>query len=198
MKALVKYALGPGNMELREVPTPSPGEGEVLIAVKAAGICGSDIHIYHGDIQLLLRPPVVIGHEFSGVIAELGPGVEGLEVGQGVTCETAVHTCGRCWACRTGWTNACGQKELLGYVFDGGFAPYCVVPARLIHPLPEGVDFIAGAVSEPLACAAHAIGELTGVEAGETVLVAGPGTIGLLSLQVARASGARVLVCGTL
>ena len=197
MKALVKYAPGPGNVELREVPTPSPGQGEVLVAVKAAGICGSDLHIYHGDIQLLLRPPVVIGHELAGVIAELGAGVEGLRIGQRVTCETAVRTCGHCWACRTGWYNACGQKELLGYVFDGGFAPYCAVPARLIHPLPESVDFVAGALSEPLACCVHAIGELAGVQAGETVLITGPGAMGLLSLQVARAGGARVLICGT-
>lgn len=197
MRALVKYAPGAGNVELREVPKPSPGPGEVLVAVKATGICGSDLHIYHDDIQLLLRPPVVIGHEFAGVIAELGAGVEGLHVGQQVTCETAVRTCGQCWACRTGWYNACSQKELLGYVFDGGFAPYCAVPARLIHPLPEGVDFVAGAVSEPLACCVHAINELAGVEAGETVLISGPGTIGLLSLQVASAGGARVLICGT-
>jgi len=197
MKALVKYASGPGNVELREVPKPTPGEGEVLIAVKAAGICGSDLHIYHDDIQLLLRPPVVMGHEFTGIIAEVGPGVEGVQVGQRVTCETAVRTCGHCWACRTGWYNACEQKELLGYIHNGGFAPYCAVPARLIHPLPEGVDFIAGALSEPLACSVHAIVELAGVEAGETILIAGPGTIGLLSLQVARASGARVLICGT-
>jgi L-iditol 2-dehydrogenase len=197
VKALVKYAPGAGNVELREVPKPSPGQGEVLVAVKATGICGSDLHIYHGDIQLLLRPPVVMGHELAGVIAELGEGVEGLHVGQRVTCETAVHTCGYCWACRTGWYNACGQKELLGYIYDGGFAPYCAVPARLIHPLPEGVDFVAGALSEPLACCVHAIGELAGVQAGETVLIAGPGAIGLLSLQVARAGGARVLICGT-
>ena len=172
MKAVVKYAVGPGNVELREVPKPSPGRGEVLVAVKAAGICGSDLHIYHGDIQLLLRTPVVMGHEFTGVIAELGAEVEGLHVGQRVTCETAARTCGHCWACRTGWYNACGQKELLGYIFDGGFAPYCAVPARLIHPLPEGVDFVAGALGEPLACCVHAIGELAGVWAGETVLIA--------------------------
>jgi len=197
MKALVKTAPGAGNVELREVPKPSPGQGEVLVAVKATGICGSDLHIYHGDIQLLLRPPVVMGHELAGVIAELGEGVEGLHVGQRVTCETAVRTCGQCWACRTGWYNACGQKELLGYIYNGGFAPYCTVPARLIHPLPEGVDFVAGALSEPLSCCVHAINELAGVQAGETVLIAGPGAIGLLSLQVARAGGARVLICGT-
>ena len=197
MKALVKYAPGPGNVELREIPKPSPGQGEVLVAVKATGICGSDLHIYHDDIQLLLHPPVVMGHEFAGVIAELGSGVEGLHVGQRVTSETAVRTCGHCWACRTGWYNACGQKELLGYIYDGGFAPYCAVPARLIHPLPENVDFVAGALSEPLACCVHAIVELSGVQAGETVLIAGPGAIGLLSLQVARAAGARVLICGT-
>ncbi len=197
MKALVKYAPGLGNVELREVAEPSPGPGEVLIAVKAAGICGSDLHIAHGDIQLLLRPPVVMGHEFAGAIAELGPGAERLHVGQRVTSETAVRTCGHCWACRTGWTNACGRKELLGYVFDGGFAPYCVVPARLIHPLPENVDCVAGALSEPLACCVHAIVELAGVQPGETVLIAGPGTMGLLSLQVVRAGGGRVLICGT-
>jgi L-iditol 2-dehydrogenase len=196
MKALVKYQAGPGNVELRDVPKPSPGPDQVLVAVQAAGVCGSDLHILHDDIQLLVRPPVIMGHEFSGTIAELGSDVQGLEVGQRITSETSVHTCGECWPCRTGSYNACGQKELLGYVHNGAFAPYCLVPARLVHHLPEGVDFVAGALSEPLACCVHGVSELAGVQAGETVLVTGPGAIGLLSLQVAKAEGGRVLVCG--
>ncbi len=196
IKALVKYAPGPGKVELREVAEPSPGSNQVKIQVKAAGICGSDLHIYHGDIKLALEPPVIMGHEFSGVIAEVGEGVSDLEVGARVTSETAMYTCGRCPMCRTGRYNICPEKKLLGYVFDGCFAPYCVVNRELVHPLPDNVDFVAGALSEPLACCVHAVMELTHVVAGDTVLVTGPGAIGLISMQLAKACGGYVVVCG--
>jgi L-iditol 2-dehydrogenase len=197
MKALVKYAPGPGNIEVRDVPEPTPGPGEVMVAVKAAGICGSDLHIYHDDIKLAVNPPVVMGHEFAGVVAQVGEGVTGVQAGQRVTCETARYVCGECLACRTGQYNVCSQKKLIGYAYDGCFANYCVVDAERVHFLPENVDFLGGALTEPLACTVHALLELTQITAGDVAVVTGPGPMGLLSLQVAKAAGAYVIVCGT-
>jgi L-iditol 2-dehydrogenase len=197
MLALVKQAPGKGNVGLQEVPSPRPGPGQVMIRVEAAGICGSDLHIKHWDIKLNLRPPVIMGHEFCGVIEEVGEGVSGWQPGERVTSETTFRSCGRCRQCRTGSYNLCLEKELIGYVHDGCFAPYCVVPAERLHRLPEHLTSEEGALCEPLACTVHALMEMTTVCAGETVLVAGVGAIGLLSAQVVRASGARAIACGT-
>jgi len=197
MKGLVKYAAGPGNMELREVPEPKPGPGEVKIAVQYTGICGSDLHIYHSDIAIPVRPPVITGHEFSGTIVEVGLGVEHWKPGDRVVSETAYSYCGVCIHCREGFYNLCNQRKTLGYWYNGAFAPYTIVPAARLHPLPDSISFLEGALMEPLACIVHAVVELTHIQAGDTVLVSGPGAIGLATLQVAKAHGAHVLVTGT-
>ena len=197
MKALVKYEAGPGNMEIREVPEPAPGPGQVKIKVSKAGICGSDLHIYHSDIAIPVRPPVVVGHEFSGVIAELGEGVTGFSVGERVVSETAYHYCGTCEYCREGFYNLCNERRTLGYWFNGVFAPFTVVPAARVHRIPDHVSDTAAAMTEPLACVCHAIYDLCRIVPGDLVLVSGPGSIGLMALQVAKAHGARVIVSGT-
>lgn len=197
MLALLKEAPGAGNVKLKEVPEPIAGLGQVRIAVKAAGICGSDIHILHDDIKLVVKPPVVMGHEFSGFIDQIGEGVEGWHVGDRVTAETTVRTCGKCISCRTGYYNRCANKEILGYVHNGAFAPYTVVHASRLHRLPDEVDFVSGAMTEPTACCVRALYELARITPGDTVMVAGPGAIGLLSAQLARAAGACVFVAGT-
>lgn len=196
MKALVKYAAGPGNMEIRDVPEPVAGPGQVKIEVKEAGICGSDLHIYHSDIAIPLRPPVTTGHEFSGVIAEVGPGVENLRPGMRVVSETAFHYCGACDYCREGYYNLCLERRTLGYWFNGVFAKYTVVPAARIHLIPENVDFTTAAMTEPLACVCHAVFDLCRIVAGDVVLVSGPGAIGITAMQVAKAHGATVVVSG--
>lgn len=197
VQALVKYAPGHGNIEVREVPVPEPGPGQVRIRVEAAGICGSDLHIYHGDIKFQVRPPVIMGHEFAGRIDRLGPGVEGLEPGQVVTAETAASVCGRCEPCRHGQYNLCAEKLIIGYVYDGCFARYVCVSASRVHRLPAGVSTLAGALCEPLAVVAHAVLEQGGLQAAETAVVAGPGAIGLLTAQVAAACGATTVLLGT-
>jgi len=197
VKAVVKYAAGPGNVELRDVPEPTPGPDEVKIEVKAAGICGSDLHIRSGDIKLLMRPPVVMGHEFSGQIVEVGSSVSGWKQGDRVTSETSAYACGKCIPCRTGNYNVCAEKRLVGYWFNGAFAKYCTVPSRLVHRLPDNVSFLSGALCEPLACCVNAVLEKTPILPGDTVVVAGPGTIGLLSLQLAKAEGAFAVLVGT-
>jgi L-iditol 2-dehydrogenase len=197
MKAVVKYAPGPGNVELRDVPEPFPGPDEVKIEVKAAGICGSDLHIYDGDIKLLMRTPVVIGHEFSGVIAEIGASVLEFKPGERVSSETSAQVCGSCIPCRTGNYNVCAQKRLIGYWFNGAFTKYCVVPSRLVHRLPDNVSFLGGALCEPLMCCVNGVLEKTAISPGDLVVVAGPGTIGLLSMQLVKAEGGFVVLCGT-
>jgi L-iditol 2-dehydrogenase len=197
MKALVKYDLGPGNLEIRDLPIPVPGAGEVQIEVKFAGICGSDLHIYHSDIAIPIRPPVVIGHEFSGVVSAVGEGVADLKPGDRVVSETAYTFCGRCSQCITGFYNLCPERRTLGYWHNGVFASHTVVPAARIHRLPESIDDLSGAMIEPLACVVHAIHDMSTIRAGDVVLVSGPGAIGLMAAQVAKAQGAVVVLSGT-
>jgi L-iditol 2-dehydrogenase len=197
MKGLFKTAPGSGNMEIREVEIPCPGPGEVLVEVKSAGICGSDLHIYHWNIAYKMNPPMIIGHEFSGVVAETGEGVDGWEKGARVTGEPSAIICGKCRYCRTGAYNMCAERRVLGYWLNGGFAEYVVVGANRLHRLPDNVSFDEGALTEPLACCVHGVHELTGIEAGDLVSVTGPGAIGLICAQIAKAEGAQVLVIGT-
>ena len=196
MKGLVKYAAGPGNMEIRDVADPTASADQIKIAVKYAGVCGSDLHIYHSDIAIPVRPPVVVGHEFSGIIAEIGEGVTGFEVGDRVVSQTAYEYCGVCHYCHTGYFNLCPHRRTLGYWFDGIFAPYTVVPAARVMKIPENVSDISAAMSEPLACVCHAVYDLCRIVPGDVVLVTGPGAIGIMAAQVAKAHGAKVIISG--
>ena len=196
MKALVKYAMGEGNLELREVPEPKANKGEVKIKVEAAGICGSDLHILHGDIGIPVKPPVIIGHEFSGTVSEIGESVRHCKVGDRVTAENSRYVCGHCTYCMTGNYNLCSERLATGYAFNGAFTDYCVVPEERAYILPDNVDFLTGALSDPSACAFHAVQEITEVDAGDLVLITGPGSMGLFSLQYAKANGAYVTIAG--
>lgn len=195
MKAVVKTAAGDGHVELRDIDEPETPVGHVKIAVRAAGICGTDLHIYHGEFRTF--PPVVMGHEVAGDIAEIGVGVTGLRIGDPVTTQTYVSTCGTCRYCRDGRVNLCPERRSIGSAVDGGFTTYLVVPAVNVLPLPTGVSYLAGALTEPLACVVHGALELPRVVAGDLAVIAGPGAIGLLTLQVVRAAGLRVVVLGT-
>lgn len=194
MKAVVKTARGEGNVDLVDVPRPQVVAQHVLISVQAAGICGTDIHIYHDEYPT--NPPVVLGHELAGVVAEVAPGVATCAPGDRVTSETYFSVCGQCAFCRGGRPNLCRTRKSIGSGVDGAFAPYVLVPAHNVHVLPAGVDVVAGALTEPLACCIHAL-ERTRIEPGETAIVSGPGTIGLLMAQVLRSAGAPVTVLGT-
>jgi L-iditol 2-dehydrogenase len=196
MQAVVKEAPGPGNVVLKDVPEPHAGPGQVRIAVRVAGICGSDLHIAQGDIKLRVQPPVVMGHEFAGVVDEVGSGVSGWRVGDRVTAETTVSTCGRCRSCRDGAYNRCPEREILGYVHDGAFAAWVVVAAERLHRVPDNVSLEEAAMTEPLACCVRAMCDVAQVHPGDLVVVAGPGPIGLLCLQLAMAAGARTVIVG--
>lgn len=194
MKAVVKTKRGVGNISYMDMPEPEPGTGELKVEVKMAGICGTDIHIYHEEFHS--NPPVIIGHEFSGVVVKLGEGIKDYELGDRVTVEAPAHFCGRCKYCRTGNYNLCSNRLGMGWGVNGVFAKYCIIEEKMAHKLPDNVSFKAGALCEPLACVVHGM-ELTEISGQDVVIVAGPGPIGLLMLQVAKAEGAVVVVTGT-
>jgi L-iditol 2-dehydrogenase len=195
MKAIMKVAAGVGNVEVRDIPEPDIKDGLVKIRVEAAGLCGTDLHIFKDEFRSW--PPVVLGHEVAGEVVEVGAGVSGIEPGFRVTTETYFYTCGQCRYCRAGQNNLCLNRRSIGSGVNGGFTNYVVVPAKNIHRLPENVDFEAGALTEPLACVVHAVTTTPTVTPGDMAVIAGPGAIGLLALQVVKAAGATVIMLGT-
>lgn len=195
MKAIMKVARGMGNVEVRDIPEPSPKANEVLIKIQAAGICGTDIHIYKDEFPT--RPPVVLGHEISGEIVETGKDAKSIPIGMRVTSETYYKTCGTCMYCRRGQQNLCLNRLSIGSGVNGGFTQYVVVPKTNIHELPENLDFQSGALTEPLACVVHGVLSTPTVTPGDVAVIAGPGAIGLLTLQVVKAVGATVVMLGT-
>ncbi|MFT4037096.1 MAG: zinc-binding dehydrogenase [Thermomicrobiales bacterium] len=195
MQTVAKLARGEGEVGLREMAEPTPGPGQVLMAVRAAGICGTDLHIYHDEYPT--QPPVTLGHELAGEVAAIGEGVTRVAPGDRITTETYFHLCGTCRFCRGGQPNLCPERRSIGSGVDGGFARFVLVPERNVHRLPEGLTFTEAALTEPLACVVHGALELPKVTAGDVAVVSGPGAIGLLTLQVARAAGAAVIVLGT-
>jgi L-iditol 2-dehydrogenase len=194
MQALMKVARGVGHVELRDIPEPEPAAGQVKIRVHAAGLCGTDLHIYKDEFRTW--PPVVMGHEVAGEVAALGSGVNGLEIGAKVTAETYFSTCGACRYCRSGQVNLCPQRRSIGSAVNGAFTKYLIVPSSNIHRLPDNVDTTSGALTEPLACVAHGVLSTPTVAPGDVAVIAGPGAIGLLTLQVVKSAGARVIVLG--
>jgi L-iditol 2-dehydrogenase len=197
MKALVKTAKGVGNIELLERPVPRLGQpDEALIEVLAAGVCGTDIHIWHDKFPYW--PPVVLGHEFCGRVAEVGPEVTMVKVGDRVVGEPHTRACGKCYLCRTGNRQICPLKRSPGWGLDGAFAKYLVMPDVLLHKIPDGLSDDEGALVEPAANVVQDVLLRTGVEAGDVVAVLGPGPIGLMAAQCARLGGAKaVVVAGT-
>ncbi|MEW5901758.1 MAG: alcohol dehydrogenase catalytic domain-containing protein [Acidobacteriota bacterium] len=197
MKALVKTGKGPGLVEVRDVPIPSIGDNEVLIEVKAAGICGTDLHIYHDRFPYW--PPVILGHEFAGLIVAAGKQVTGWKVGDRVVGEPHTLACGKCWLCRTGNRQLCAEKRSPGWGIDGCFARFMRFPGpALLHRIPDGMSFEEAALVEPLANVVSDVLERGGVEASDRVVVVGPGPVGLLAAMVAKASGAgKVVMLGT-
>jgi L-iditol 2-dehydrogenase len=188
---------GPNDLKLQELPTPSPGPGEVLVKVGANTICGTDGRILRGEKTSGVRPPVVLGHEAAGHVAEVGPGVTGYEGGAPVALMPGIP-CRRCWQCTHDLENVCVNKRILGYAVNGGLAEYLLVPAESVD---AGCVFVAGsdlpseqlALAEPLGCIINGQ-RLTPVEVGDTVLIMGAGPIGLLHLQLSLLAGARAVI----
>jgi L-iditol 2-dehydrogenase len=190
MKAVVKHGQGPDMVELRDVPIPEVRPGAVLLEVKAAGVCGWDIEMWRHRMANPVTVPVIQGHEFCGVVAEVGPGVESWKPGDRVTSETSAAVCGRCRPCRSGDYQVCPERKGFGYGVDGAFTKYVVVRQEILHRLPEMVSFEEGALTEPFCVAHRAVADGGGVRAGDVVTVIGPGPVGLVCLQMARVLGA--------
>jgi len=184
-----------GNVGLADRPDPVASDGHVVLEVVAAGICGTDLHIADGEYETVT--PVTIGHEVSGVVAEVGAGVAASWLGARVASETYFSTCGQCAFCHAGRPNLCPERQSIGTHVDGAFAPRLLVPLANLHRLPDWLDAEAGPLCEPLACVCHSLLEPEPVaEPGADALVIGPGPVGLLAAQVARALGANVEVRG--
>jgi L-iditol 2-dehydrogenase len=192
---LAKLAPGEGNVELAEREERAPGAGEVALDVHAVGVCGTDLHIWLGEYPS--TPPMTMGHEVCGIVSELGDGVDETWRGARVAVETFYSTCGVCPYCRAGKLSVCAQRRSIGTHVDGGFAPRLVLPARNLHRVPDALPAEAAALSEPLACVCNSMLDPNAVQPGDDVLVVGPGAIGLIAAQVARACGGRVTVRGT-
>lgn len=192
MKALVKTAKGPGHVELKEDwPIPQIRDGWVLVQVVASGICGTDIHILEDTHKNW--PPVVLGHEYTGRIFEVGTNCGDWQVGDRVVCEQHTLACLVCDACRRGAIHLCPSKRSPGWGIDGAFAEFVLLPANLLHKVPKGVSFRSATVTEPTAICISGL-DRAGISVGERVLVVGPGPIGLISAMLAQASGASEVV----
>jgi L-iditol 2-dehydrogenase len=183
------------ELELTEMPAPEPGPDEVLVRVSACGICGSDIHGLDGSSGRRI-PPLVMGHEASGVVAGIGARVSGLREGDRVTFDSTV-SCGGCFFCRRGDINLCDNREVLGvscgdYRRHGAFAEYVTVPRHIVYKLPDNLPFEEAAMIEAVSVAVHAV-NLTPIRLGDTAIVVGTGMIGLLAVQALRLAG-----CGRL
>ncbi|MBC7189479.1 alcohol dehydrogenase catalytic domain-containing protein, partial [Candidatus Aerophobetes bacterium] len=196
MQALVKTRKGKGFIEVRDVPVPAYSPDEVLIKVKAAGICGTDIHIWQD--KMLYWPPVIMGHEFAGEIVEVGENVKSWQKGDRVVAEPHTKSCGVCFFCRSGNIQICSNKRAIGWGIDGAFAEYIKMPVKLLHRIPDNVSYEEAALCEPLAIVIDCLILNTGIKAADTVVVEGAGPIGILSAMLAKAAGAaEVIITGT-
>lgn len=190
MRALVKHALGhPPRIEQR--PDPVPGPGEALVAVRAVGICGTDLHILDDGYPHAV--PLIPGHEFAGELLRIEPNgvAEELRPGDRVVGELHVGACRRCETCRAGNPHICPHKRALGTWSDGAFAELLRIPTWLLRRIPPGISDAQATLIEPTACAWHGIFERSQLQRGDRVLVVGHGPIGLLAAHLARAGGAR-------
>ncbi|MCF3651826.1 zinc-binding dehydrogenase [Synoicihabitans lomoniglobus] len=190
MQALVNYGPEPGSVELREVAVPSIGEEDVLLAVKAVGICGSDLHQFSGHQSWPVNYPVILGHEFAGVVVRVGKRVKNYAEGDRVVSETAAVIDESSPLSRQGLYNLDPHRLGFGYGVDGAMAKYVRVPARCLHRLPEGLRFETAALTEPCCVAYNATCVHARLRPGDSVAVIGPGPIGLLCAMMARLAGA--------
>lgn len=195
MKALTKTNPGYDQMELLDIEEPKASKDLVKIKVEFSGICGSDIHSFKGEYGNI-KTPVVLGHEFSGTVVEIGENVKNLKVGDRVTSETTFETCGTCDFCKSKDYNLCNTRKGIGTQVNGSFAEYVLSREESVHVLPENVSFLAASLTEPLACCVHAALEKTTIEKDDVVLIFGPGPIGLLLAQVVMSQGAKVIMSG--
>ena len=196
MKALVKYASGDGHVDVRDVDDPVCRDDQVKVEVAFCGVCGTDIHVLQDTFRNY--PPVILGHEISGTVVEVGAQARNVPVGQRVAILGATTvTCGGCEYCRSGYFIFCPRRRGMGHGVNGGFARYVAARPDQLYALPGSMSLEEAALSEPFAAIVQAVLEIGRVEAGETALVSGPGPMGLLCLKLLAAVGVRTIVAGT-
>lgn len=194
MPGVVQYDLKKGAVELREMPLPEIGDEDVLLRVGAVSVCGSDIHQWHNSHNWPVNIPVILGHEFSGVVAATGRRVTGFKEGERVVCETHAYVCGRCPMCRGGRYNLCPTRKGFGYGLHGAMTQYVKAPERCLHHIPDTLPFHYACLTEPCCVAYHATVVNANIRPGDMVVVIGPGPIGLLCARMAALSGAHPLI----
>lgn len=201
MKAIVKKDYGVGGIELMDVPCPEIGADDVLVKIMAAGLCGSDLAFYNGHHADILRPPVILGHEFSGVVHAVGKNVSKWKIGDRVVSDNTGSVCGECYACSTADYLSCPDRLGLGYGMDGGFAEYCRIPGKTLQVFPNSLMRIPGcmtfeeaAILDPACNAYMAVVQEARVMPGDFVAVYGVGALGQFSIQAARAAGAAKII----
>lgn len=194
MKAVVKYENKPNATELREVPVPEIGEGDVLVEVAYVGVCGTDPHMHNGSVTFNFNCPFILGHEFAGKIVEAGRQVSKFKVGDRVTAETHADYCGQCVLCRSNNYHLCRGRKGFGFHCDGAFTKYVKVPQRILHRVPESVSLKVASITEPFCVAYKSVVCNSTVHPGDTVVVIGPGPIGLLCMKMAQLQGASEIV----
>lgn len=194
MDALVKFGRNNGDVEIRSIPEPQINADQVLLEVKAVGVCGSDVHMWREHQSWTVKDDLVLGHEFAGVITEVGANVQGFDVGDRVACETAATVCGQCTYCLTGNYNLCPHRLGYGALADGAFTEYVAARPQILHRLPDNVPFHYACLTEPVCVAYNALVEKSSITPGDVVVIQGPGPIGIMALLVSRISGAGTIV----
>ena len=198
MKAVVKYADAPGATELRDVPVPQIGETDALVEVAYTGVCGTDPHLHKNTSAFKFVRPFILGHEFAGTIIKTGSKVNGFSAGDRVTSETHAEYCGKCALCKQNNYPLCRERKGYGFHVDGAFTKYVKVPQRILHHVPDNVSLKAASITEPFCVAYKALVSNSKVYPGDTVLIIGPGSIGILCTKLAQLSGAgEIVVVGT-
>ena len=194
MKAVVKFGRQNGDVEVRDVAEPTIGPDQVLLDVKASSVCGSDVHMWREHQSWAIKLPLILGHEFCGVVAQVGERVTSFQPGERVACETASSVCGKCIYCLSGNYNLCPNRLGYGALADGSFTRYVVARPQILHRIPANVPFEHASLTEPICVAYNALVEKTVIKPGELVVIQGPGPIGIMALQVAKLRGAGTLV----
>lgn len=186
MKAIVNFSAGKGNVELQDVPIPKIGPKDILMKVQAVGVCGSDLHMYHDVQGFEVKRPVILGHEFSGIVADVGEDVKTIKIGDRVVSETPSYVCETCIYCRTGEYNLCPDRKGFGVLDDGAMAQYVKTREPIVHRIPSGVSYEKAALTEPACVAYNAVAHHSNIKPGDHVVVFGPGPIGLMCVQIAK------------
>lgn len=191
MKAAVFY--GKHNLKIEDINIPKARPDEVVVKVMACGICGTDIHIYEGDEGAAATPPgTVLGHEFAGVVTEIGSDVQNINIGDRV-CVDPNKLCGSCYYCKSAIGHFCENIIGIGTTVNGGFEQYCAVPQSQIYKIPDTTSFEEAAMSEPVSCCMHGI-DLCDIKTDDKVVIIGCGMIGLIMLQLAKRAGAATII----